>query len=225
VPRILFPAMIMHKHNIQSFVYVCFFLTTVASCLGETIVFFEKGFPSVENGVISRTVLEQALSHLKPRFVNLTDLKKKDALAKNDLLVLPYGSAFPADAWETIQHHLEKGNLIVLGGRPFFVPVYRDSTGWRFGSPQNTYARYLGIEHSYAVPSSGPLKLQWDDDALFFHLKALNPGHVFALDGHGGRYRGLAFLVDTEGNRISAPVVAEDFVGHARPPRRHVYLS
>jgi len=75
--------------------------------------------------------------------------------AKNDLLVLPFGSAFPADAWEALQKYIETGNLLVLGGRPFFVPIYRDSTGWRAEKMQNTYARYLGIEHSYAIPDHG----------------------------------------------------------------------
>ena len=107
---------------------------------------------------IKRKTLENALAPLNPRFVNLTDLKKKNTLAEGDLFVLPYGSALPADAWETIHTHLEHGNLLVLGGRPFFVPVYRDSSGWRIDYPQNTYSRSLGIEHSYVIPQQGDIK-------------------------------------------------------------------
>ena len=215
----------MHKYFVRYLITSCVFLIHVASCLGETFVFIEKDFPSIENGAISRSSIEQALSPLKPRFVGLTALVKPGLLAANDLLVLPYGSAFPADAWETIQKYLEKGNLLVLGGRPFFVPVYRDSTGWRTGIPQDTYARNIGIEHSYAVPQRGTLNLQWDDDAPSFSAATFQPDRVFALEGYGGRYRGLAFFVDANGNRISSPVVAEDFIDRAQPPRRRVYLS
>ncbi|MGD0339072.1 MAG: cellulase family glycosylhydrolase [Bacteroidota bacterium] len=201
------------------------FLAVVATSFGKTIVFFEKDFSPVENGAISRTALERAFASLNPHFVNLADLQKSDALAEGDLLILPYGSAFPADAWETIRNHLNHGNLLVLGGRPFFVPVYRDSTGWRVGQPQNSYARSLGIEHSYAVPQHGPWSLQWDEDAPWFHDLALNPRRVFVNAGYGERYRGLGFLVDADGNRLAAPVVAEDLTGYALPPRRRVYLS
>ncbi|RPI01516.1 MAG: hypothetical protein EHM64_15595, partial [Ignavibacteriae bacterium] len=57
------------------------------------------------------------------------------------------------------------------------------------------------------------------------HVNSIDPVRVFAHDGRGGRYRGLAFLIDAGGNRISSPVVAEDFIGAAQSPRRRVYLS
>jgi hypothetical protein len=191
--------------------------------VGGTVVFFQPGFPSIESGAIPRAVLERALAPLHPRFLNVADLKKSTALAEGDLLILAFGSAFPADAWETIARHLERGNILVLGGRPFLVPVRRDSTGWRLADPQNTYSRQAGILHSYPVPQRGTL--QWDEDAPWFHGTRLDARRVFVNAGFGGRYRGLAFLVDDAGNRISAPVVAEDLVGRSLPPRRRVYLS
>ena len=89
----------------------------LSSGFGGTIVFYEKNFPSIENGAISRSALEDALAPLKPEFVDLAGLKKGDAISEGDLLVLPYGSALPADAWETIGRHIERGNLLVLGMR------------------------------------------------------------------------------------------------------------
>ena len=204
---------------------VSLLISAVVPGLGETVIFFEKSFPAVDNSPISRAVLEQALAPLRPRFVNLAGLQKHTALAEGDLLVLLFGSAFPADAWKTISHHLDHGNLLVLGGRPFVVPVYHDSVAWRVDSPQNTYARSLGIEHSYAAPQSGPWSLQWGEDAPRFQNTAINPRRVFVNAGHGGRYRGLGFLVDARGDRAAAPVVAEDLVGRGLPPRRRVYLS
>jgi hypothetical protein len=197
----------------------------VVPVFGKTIVFFEKTFPVIENSVISRTSLERAFATLDPRFVSLSDLQKNDVLAEGDLLVMPYGSALPADAWETIQRHLRKGNLLVLGGRPFFVPVYRKENGWRIDYPQNTFARSLGIEHSYEAPQHGPWNIQWDEDAPLFHNCIAGARRVFVNAGNGERYRGLGFFVDAQGNRLAAPVVAEDLVGHGQPARRRVYLS
>jgi hypothetical protein len=205
--------------------FIIVFIATVVPGFGKTIIFFEKNFPTIENGVISRMSLEHAFAPLKPRFINLSELQKNDALTEGDLLVLPYGSALPADAWETIQHHLRKGNLLVLGGRPFFVPVYWKENNWRIDYPQNTYAHSLGIEHSYEAPQHGPWNMQCDEDAPWFYNSILDARRVFVNAGFGGRYRGLCFLVDSQGNRISAPVVAEDLVGHGQPPRRRVYLS
>jgi hypothetical protein len=200
-------------------------LVTAATCFSQTIVFYEKDFPSAENGAISHEAIEKALNSMNPRFVGLAELRKANLGGKNSLLVLPYGSAFPADAWETIQKYLENGNLLILGGRPFSVPVYHDSTGWRMEQPQDTYARHAGIEHTYEVPRREALKLQWHEDALSFSVAAFSPGRVFTHDVSGERYRGLASMVDAQGNRISSPIAAQDFVGFAQTPRRRVYLS
>ena len=207
------------------YVVACVLLLAVVPGYGGTVVFVEKDFPSAENSAITRPALERAFASLNPRFIGLAELRKDNALGEGDLLVLPYGSAFPADAWETISRHMDHGNLLVLGGRPFFVPVYRDSAGWRAERPSNAYARRAGIEHSYAAPQHGPWTLQWDEDAPFFQGGVLDPRRVFVNAGRGGRYRGLGFLVDPRGDRVAAPVVAEDLVGRGLAPRRRVYLS
>ncbi len=210
------------------FLFITISFATVAQCFAGTVVFYEKDFPTIENGTISRAALEHSLASLNPRFVGLDDLKKENALAEGDLLVLPYGSAFPADAWEIIRRHFEHGNLIVLGGRPFFVPVYRDSTGWRTEHPQNSFSQFLGILESYTAPQHGLWNLQWDEDAPFFYRiqnSVLNPRRVFVNSGFGRRYRGLGFMINNRGDRLAAPVVADDLVGFGNQPRRRVYLS
>jgi len=213
----------------RSAFFICssgsFLFAAAMTGFGETVVFLEREFPIVDNSSISRSVLERALGSLQPRFVGLADLQKKNALADGDLLVLPYGSAFPADAWEAIRNHLDQGNLLVLGGRPLFVPVYRDSAGWQVGQPQNTYARSLGIQHSYESPQRGPWRLQWDESVPWFRDTVLNARRVFVNAGHGGRYRGIGFLVGPHGDRVAAPVVADDLIGRGLPVRRRVYLS
>ena len=215
------------RKTIIPFVVLLLGLTVqfVSASFAGVVVFYEKGFPSAENGAIRRAALERAFASLSPRFVGLAELQKTDALAEGDLIVFPYGSAFPADAWRTIEHQIARGNVLILGGRPFFVPVYRDSTSWRVDRSQNTYARSLGIEHSYAAPQHGPWSLRWEDDAFSAPEFTLNPRRVFVNAGFGGRYRGLGFLVDAQGNRLAAPVAAEDIVGFGMSPCRRVYLS
>ena len=45
-------------------------------------------------------------------------------MADSSVLVLPYGSAFPAESWPAIRAYLKSGGgLVVLGGAPFHVPV------------------------------------------------------------------------------------------------------
>ena len=99
-----------------------------------TVVFHEPGFPAVESEAPSRETLAAALAPLAPTFVGLEELRKPETLRGADLLVLPYGSAFPADAWGALRAYLEGGgNLLNLGGRPLWVPAFREGTGFRLG--------------------------------------------------------------------------------------------
>jgi hypothetical protein len=197
----------------------------ILPCSGGTVVFYDKSFPSVENGVISRSALEKAFASLNPRFVELATLQRDSTLAEGDLLVLPFGSAFPVDAWPAIRRHLDRGNLLVLGGRPLYVPVRRDSLGWHADRPQHTYAGSLGITNAYTVESLGSHTVQWSENAPWFRGGSIEAQRVFAQSCYGGRYRGVGFFIDAHENRVAAPVVADDLVGHGMPPRRRVYLS
>jgi hypothetical protein len=209
----------MGKYSARSIIlFIIVSLATIKPVSGKTVVFYEKDFPAVENGTISRPTLEGALAPLNPLFVTLDDLQNGNMLAEGDLLVFPYGSAVPADVWETIRRFLDHGNLLILGGRPFYSAVFRDTSIWRIESPQCTYSRYLGIEYAYVAPQHGPWTLQWDEDAPFFHGTTLNPLRVFVNAGYGGRYRGLGYLVNNQGDRLAAPIVAEDLTGRALPP-------
>ena len=209
-------------NGLSAFAVIAILLVTSVSGYGKTVVFFQNGFPSVDNGQIDRETLEEALASMHPVFANSNSLST--VLAPGDLLVLPYGSAFPADAWPAIEKQIHDGNLLVIGGRPLYVPVYRNGGGWREGNPQDSYSKVLGIMYSYPAPQHGPWKLQWDIDAPFFNVKKLVARKVFVNAGLGGMYRGLGFMVDAKGSRLAAPVVADDRVGLG-PPTREVFLS
>ncbi len=90
----------------------------------KVAVFWQNGFPTVSGQPISRQALGRAFKGEEPEFLDLRGLEGANTLAEADLLVMPYGSAFPVEAWTNIHGYLKRGgNLLVIGGQPFRVPV------------------------------------------------------------------------------------------------------
>jgi hypothetical protein len=195
---------------------------------GKTVVFWQEGFPSVDSQAPPRAVLEQALHALSPVFVSLDDLLRPETLQPGDLLVLPYGSAFPADAWDAIRQRLDQINLLNIGGRPFTVPVWREAAGWRAGPLQTIYSRSVGIDHTLIAPESTG-RFAWDSEEIPFIARFAPPNaplvkarrvFVLASDGNNGRRCGLGFFLNAKGDRLVAPVIADDL-----NQSRRVYLN
>src|SRR5215472_4953218 len=81
------------------------------------------------------------------------------------LLVLPYGSAFPEEAWPDIFRFLRRGgNLLVLGGRPFTRSAYRDNAGWKLRNYSVRFTRPLLIDQYQVTPGSEGLEFQTNPD-------------------------------------------------------------
>ena len=85
-------------------------------------LFAADGFPVVDAAPVDIANLRQA-----PGVVVLDSPAALVASLKPgafDALVLPYGSAFPLDAWPAIRDFVQGGGgLVVLGGEPFAQPV------------------------------------------------------------------------------------------------------
>ncbi|MFB3921938.1 MAG: beta-galactosidase [Terriglobia bacterium] len=151
---------------------------------------------------------------MQPEFLGLDDLKKPRALQGADLFVLPYGSAFPADVWKAIEEYLESGgNLLTLGGRPLFVPVFEESGKFVAGRPQNSYSRLLGIWHTYEVPQKEREEFRWDDNYDFLPRVAIRARRVFVAGAwwDSGDYAGMGHILNSNGDPVAAPVVREDY--------------
>jgi hypothetical protein len=178
----------------------------------KTVVFWQDDFPAIETEAPPRAALQHALIVQHPVFLSLAELEAPGALAPGDLLVLPYGSAFPADAWDLIRQHLSRGNLLNIGGRPLTVPVRRGGAEWRVGPPQATWSHVLNIDHTVelSLPTNARPTIPLQARRVF----------AIAADNDHGNRRGFAFLLDAAGDRIAAPVVADDF-----PNSRRVYLN
>jgi len=73
-----------------------------------------------------------------------------------DLLITPYGSAFPKRAWRVMLKYLRAGgNWLNLGGVPLTRPVVFTGNRWKMEAPQTAYHKRLGITHSFAVNGDG----------------------------------------------------------------------
>ena len=178
----------------------------VSSLCGKAVVFWQDGFPTVASQPVSREVLTQALD--APVFADVEALRDPAILSDADLLVLPYGSAFPAEDWNAIRGYLRNGgNLLILGGQPFRVPVTA-AGGKLIQSPaQDTYSREIDLLHTYELPPQGASKFAWKSGYSFLPATMVRARRFFAIQGG---LDGLGYMVDAGGARVAAPVIVSD---------------
>jgi hypothetical protein len=180
----------------------------------RVVVFWQEGFPTVASQPVTRPALLKALDGLDPIFAGIDSLRDPATLAGAELLILPYGSAVPADAWGATQGYLRAGgNLLVLGGQPLRVPVTR--TGGRFTEalPQDTYSRELDLRHTYEVPVNGKVRFAWRSGYSFLRTPEIRARRFFTLEG---RLAGLGYMLNPEGLEVAAPVVVADRAAGSR---------
>ncbi|HEY7516018.1 MAG TPA: hypothetical protein VIC87_16130, partial [Vicinamibacteria bacterium] len=91
-------------------------------------LFRASGFPTVDAPALEDATLDEALRGLPVETVTSpADLAERLRLGTFDVLVLPYGSAFPIEAWPAIRRFVRGGGgLVVLGGAPFHQPVRQE---------------------------------------------------------------------------------------------------
>jgi hypothetical protein len=207
----------MKRMSCALFSRLCLTLALAPAFLNaKAIVFWQEGFPSIETQPATRASLAAALRDTDPEFADIAALQRAATLDGADLLVLPYGSAFPQDSWSGILRYLRQGgNLLVLGGRPFRVPVARDGEQWRPLQPQEAYERELGILHTYPAPLIQTAQASFDWKSGYDNILpklSVEARQSFVLEGRG--LDGLGYLIDPEGQKIAAPVAA---VQHTHP--------
>jgi hypothetical protein len=200
----------------------------------KTVVFWQAGFPTISSQPVASETLVKALDDPDLAFAGIADLKNPATLAGARLLVLPYGSAVPADVWGQIQAYLRAGgNLLVLGGQPFRVPVRWVDGKFTEGVAQDSYSRELGIQHTYEAPEQGAARFEWRAGYSFLHATQVRARRFFVLEG---RFSGLGYMVNSEALQVAAPVVVSDRLGGpgrggaggrgaATSPSRTVYLD
>ncbi|MGC2402315.1 MAG: beta-galactosidase [Acidobacteriaceae bacterium] len=171
----------------------------------QVVVFWQPGFPTVASQPLDRASLS---STLHPDFLDLTAMEAPDALDKCELLVLPYGSAVPTDAWRAIEAYMARGgNLLILGGQPLRVPVTQAGARFVSGRAQDTYSRALDFRHSYEVPVAQDAHFAWKDGYAFEATPQVKAEKFFAVEGP---LNGLGYMADPSGRLEAAPVIVMD---------------
>jgi len=184
-------------------VLVSFFSSTPA--LAKVVVLWQDGFPTIASQPVERATLEKALDGMGPQFADVANLQAKGTLEGADLLVLPYGSAAPADAWKAIEQYIhDGGNLLVLGGQALRVPVTEVGGKFVEARAQDTYSRALDFRHTYEVPVPADAKFAWKRGYDFPVTPHIRAHRFFALEG---RLDGLGYMVDNTGLLVAAPVI------------------
>jgi hypothetical protein len=140
-----------------------FLLLTMSPLLAQTssgvLVFNEPDFPAADTA----TPAPSQITTLFPGAQAATAEQLSGFLSSSatHLLVLPYGSAFPEQAWPDIEQYLQRGgNLLVIGGRPFTRSAYRDASGWHLRDYSVRFARALMIDQYQGTPGSQGLEFK-----------------------------------------------------------------
>jgi hypothetical protein len=181
-------------------------MSSAVPAAAKTVVFWQQGFPTVDSQPVTRQSLEKALPGAA--FTDLAGLCGGTALTQGDLLVLPYGSAFPVACWSRIDDHLHHGgNLLVLGGEPFEVPVSQEKGSFVIGRRQPSFARQIGLRNAYEVPAPSSERVMWREGYEFLPAVNLRARRYFTLEGP---VEGLGFIDNAQGEPMAAPVAVSN---------------
>jgi Beta-galactosidase len=180
-------------------------------------VLWEPEFRAVDGGGdLSRETLQAALESFTVEFFGERDLIAQLDPARFDLLVTPYGSAFPKRIWPALLKYLRAGgNWLNIGGVPLSRPVVRDGSRWLIEPAQNTFHKRLGITHSFAVDTSTVQSALTSDFKaekiyeLYVRLSSTNnePDEAGSDGPHEGVVLPLASIVNQNDRPVAAPII------------------
>jgi len=115
-------------------------------------VLSEKGFPALDGITVSEKEIQQALKGYQVRLLSSQALSSELSAGKFDLLITPYGSAFPKEIANTLFSYLRTGgNWINLGGVPLSVPFVNEKKSWMREVQQTAFHKTLGITQAFQV--------------------------------------------------------------------------
>ncbi len=209
-------------------------------------LFLDSTFPSIDTEAPDGEALKSALSGFDLRVLSSVTPSKLPAPGEIDVLVTPYGSAFPEEVGEMILGFLSQGGCWVnLGGTPLAVPVRWNGKAWQATPRRTAWHRRLGITQSMDVScrtvSEWRANTQYEGaellaDALSpalcraLYLRLTDTKHFPDEDGSSGprdaEIHSLLIGADEDGVPIAAPVVLIDrFNGNMAGSRQVFYTG
>ncbi|HUD68582.1 MAG TPA: cellulase family glycosylhydrolase [Candidatus Sulfotelmatobacter sp.] len=204
----------------------------------STVLFSEPDFPSIDSAGVSSQQLAANLPGAQ--LANANQLPAALTAASSRLLVLPFGSAFPEEAWPAIKTFLDRGgNLLVLGGMPFTRSAYQDRGEWRVRDYSVRFIRRLMIDQYQETPGSDGLQFQTNPELTlqvrpFAWKRAFSPViRLSAVDLYhrGGAAGSIDARLDSlawgakNGRRMSAPAVQVDHYRNGFDGGRWIFVN
>lgn len=209
----------------------------LSSPVATAVVLWEDGFPSIDTSPPTRVQLAAVFG--RATFSGTAQLP--EALKNAQVLVLPFGSAFPEEDWPAIHEFLEAGgNLVVVGGRPFTRAVHKDAGQWRASEPNQSFARSLFLNGYDETPGSAQLTFTPNPDFASLNLAAfdwtrawsavvrLSDENLYPREGSAGS---IDARLDTltwgasNGRKLAAPIVQIDHLHNQFAGGRWILLS
>ncbi len=216
----------------------------------KVAVFIADGFPTIDAEPISPSLVNEALKDFNVTVISSVE-GLRNSLNTNsfDLFILPYGSAFPVQAWDTIRDFLKNGgNFINIGGVPFYQPVLWESSGekgkWILGIRQPTWARELliGPAEAFELRKDEKYSIVNVDGTGWIARKLEMPTKIFELvvrfatgkeleneDGSSGQreaiLRSLIHIFDSSGIPRFSPLIEIDRLSGNSAGGRWVFLT
>lgn len=220
------------------FVSICDANAAQSNAAPHAVIFFEASFPSVDSPEPVKATLSSAIADAV--FSDAQTLPTSLLDANVNLLVLPYGSAFPETAWPAIQTYLSRGgNLLVIGGRPFLRAAYLQQGHWVLRDESVRFSRQLLINDYSETPGSDSLRTVANEDiplglAAFRWKRAFSPiirlstVDIYPRQGSAGSLDArLDALVwgDRDGTHLAAPVIQIDHLQHQFGSGRWMFVQ
>ncbi len=232
----------MRKLLILSFITL-FILAVPHPIFGQAgtsgvVVFSQPGFPAADTASLTSQQIGEILPGAK--LAAADQLRDALAAASTRLLVLPYGSAFPEQAWPEIKGFLDRGgNIVVLGGRPFTRAAYLDSKGWHLRDYSVRFIRPLMIDQYQETPGSDGMQFQANPESTlqvhpFAWKRAFSPViRLSAVDLYhrGGSTGSIDARLDAlawgtqDGRKLSAPVIQVDHYRNGFDGGRWIFVN
>jgi hypothetical protein len=209
--------------SIVRFLLLVVLVLISSRCFAKTVVFWQPGFPVADSSAPDEAALRAAFA--SAGFADAAHLSDALAAPETDLLVLPYGSAWPEAGWNAILRYLDRGgNLMVLGGKAFTRAAYQDAAGWHLRSESTAQTLELFIDGYQETPGSDSLAFSPNEDVSpklpeFHWQRAFSPVvrlSVVNYDSSGGATGGQDMDLTTlawgerDGHKLAAPVIELD---------------
>ncbi len=195
-----------------------------APCFAKTVVYWQAGFPAADSPAPDEAGLRAGFAGAE--FADAAGLGAALAQKDTDLLVLPYGSAWPEAEWSAILEYLDRGgNLIVVGGKPFTRAAYEEGGAWHLRTASVAQSLELFIHDYQETPgASADVKFAANPDVFpalpaFGWKRAFSPVvRLSVVDGDttGGHtgYEDMDLTTlawgEREGHKLAAPVIELD---------------